>query len=133
MKHSPTKHYPTEVIPFDGKLEPIKLSVDLLKLEVNVATDKYLDGLRNERYVQSYLSSFSINAKGHEQMIDNCQKMKALKYVNENENTNKEMKDLIISDSQTNGNKYERWRGEYIGIHQLVWMIFVMLLCIYFS
>ena len=88
------------MIPFDGKLEPVKLSFDLLKQAVNFATDKYLDGLWNERCVQSYLSSLSINTKGHEQMIDHCHKMKALKYVNENEITNTETKDLILFDSQ---------------------------------
>ena len=96
------------MIPFDGTLEPVKLSFDLFKLAVNLATEKYLDGLRNERCVQSYLSSLCINTNGYEEVIDHCHKMKALKYVEEDENTNKDMKDLISSNSKTNQRRYEK-------------------------
>ena len=110
-RFEPPKHYPKDMIPLDGKLEPVKLSFEMFKFAVGFATDKYLHGSWNERCVQSYLSSLSINTNGQGQTIDHCHKMKALMYVKENESANKVMKDLIISDFETNPHRYEKWTG----------------------
>ena len=44
-------------------------------------------------------------------MIDHCHKMRALQCLEENKNTNKEMKKLILSDSKTNKDRYEKCNG----------------------
>ena len=39
-KFDPPKNYPKNMISFDGKLEPIKLSFEILKLAAELATKK---------------------------------------------------------------------------------------------
>ena len=65
VKFDPPKNYPKEMIPFDGKLQPIKLSFQSLKSAISLVTTKILDKLWVESSVQSYLSSFSINISGY--------------------------------------------------------------------
>ena len=43
-KFHPPKDYPSEMIPINGKLEPIQLSFDALKEVVYLASQKYMDG-----------------------------------------------------------------------------------------
>ena len=44
-------------------------------------------------------------------MIDHCHKMRALQCLEENKNTNKEMKRLLLSDSKINKDRYEKCNG----------------------
>ena len=44
-------------------------------------------------------------------MIDHCHKMRALQCLEENKNSNKEMKILILSDSKINKDRCEKCSG----------------------
>ena len=84
-KFHPPKDYPSEMIPINGKLEPIQISFDALKEVVYLASQKYMDGKWSVNNVISYTSSWTINTNGQQKLIEHCNNMKTLKIVQEEE------------------------------------------------
>ena len=58
-----------------------------------------MNGKWSESCTQSYVSSVGINTEGINKIIDHCNRMKTLKYINEEESIDRDMKNLIVSDS----------------------------------
>ena len=63
LDFDPPEHYPTECIPDNGKLHPIKLSYDVLKEAIKVAHDRIEFCIWTERNAESYLKVHGLNAE----------------------------------------------------------------------
>ena len=110
-RYDPPSKYPQEMIPDDGKLSPIKLSFDILKSTVTLATHKFLCGDWSETTLRCYVSSMGINTAGNNHIIDHCNNIAALKFVQTESKVNQDMKKAIFLDYQQNEEKYKEWRG----------------------
>ena len=105
------KDYPSEMIPIDGDLKPIRVTFDALKEVVYLATQKYMDGKWTANNVISYASSWTINTNGQNKIIEHCNNMKTLKIVQDRQHIDKNIKDTVLSDYKTEPHKYEQWKG----------------------
>ena len=110
-KFHPPKDYPSEMIPVDGKLEPIPISFDALKEVVYLASEKYLSGKWTVNNVVAYTSCWAINKNGQQKLIDHCDNMKTMKIVREDVSVEENVKDVVLLDSQIEPDKYEQWKG----------------------
>ena len=75
------KDYPSEMIPMNGNLKPIRITSDALKEVVYLASRKYMDGKWSANNVISYASSWAINTNGQNKLIEHCNNMKTLGLV----------------------------------------------------
>ena len=66
----------------DGKFTPMKLSLKLLKSAIKLASKNYLNGKWSEGNVQAYISSYCINTIGHNTLVEHCNNVNALNFVN---------------------------------------------------
>ena len=106
-KFHPPKDYPSEMIPMNGNLEPLKVLFDALKEVIYLASEKYMDGKWSVNNVISYTSSWTINTNGQQKLIQHCNNMKTLKIVQEEEHIVKNVKHKMLSDYRNEPQKYE--------------------------
>ena len=111
LKYDPPKYFPHELLPLDGKLVPTKLSFNILKSTVQIASEKFMDGTWNESCVRSYVSTFGINQGGMNKIIEHCNSMKTLKNVTMGAGVDRNVRETILSDQRLNNDRYEFWKG----------------------
>ena len=108
-EYDPPLDYPKDLIYDNSKLTPFELSFEILNRVIQLASNKYENGLWSEKELRSYTSLHGINKLGSTKIIEHCDNKMAYK-VYENNVTNADGK-LVMCDYAKYPDKYSHWKG----------------------
>ena len=95
---NPSKNYTKEINPFDGKIQLIKLSFQLLKSSISSATTTIIDRLWTESSLQSYISPISVNTNEYNHLVNHCNNVNASNFIDGSDVIDIIMEQMILSD-----------------------------------
>ena len=110
LDFDPPEHYPTECIPDNGKLHPIKLSYDVLKEAIKVAHDRIEFCIWTERNAESYLKVHGLNAEIIGSVTEHALNARAYRIALQNKHTKPLEYDIIHRERMETPDIFERWK-----------------------
>ena len=108
-KYDPPLNYPTNLIGSRSKLEPIKLTFEVLNAVIECASLHYESGDWNEKEAITYVSAHGINKLGSQKIISHCNN-KMTYELYDHEKTSAE-KTVIQVDQVKQPQQYKFWEG----------------------
>ena len=111
--YDPPTNYPSEMIPVEGKLRPLRLSYKILKDAVECCTQKFISGEWSESTLKAYAGTKGINSEGSNRIIEHGNYIMAYKYTTVNTKENDVLPNVFQQDHIDNPGKYKPWTGIY--------------------